>query len=298
MIYALLIGTITVNAVPHMYHEYHITSSHDETSPRYKEYMYKGYSTGTGTGPSAASSDMHYNYHHVSKHELPKTAYQQKTPSYKQSQPKGLSPYHQSNNYASYSKKPSDSSHYESNVVPQYHPGKVENVQTGYERTATTEHTTSSQFVPITVRPVPKPVEQVRTEAPQKFAYHFEKPVYKAHQKREPEYRKPNYGNMEPEEMEEAAGDDYYDPHPKYKYEYQVDDKDTGDYKTFWEERDGDVVRGAYTIMDADGKQRIVEYKADKVNGYEAVIRRVGQDGQYEDEYKSSGYRKKRKLHF
>ncbi|TMW40454.1 hypothetical protein DOY81_014465 [Sarcophaga bullata] len=38
-----------------------------------------------------------------------------------------------------------------------------------------------------------------------------------------------------------------YDPHPQYKYGYNVQDNLSGDSKSQVEERDGDVVRGEYS---------------------------------------------------
>ncbi|XP_052872000.1 cuticle protein 19-like [Anopheles cruzii] len=64
--------------------------------------------------------------------------------------------------------------------------------------------------------------------------------------------------------------------HPKYKFEYGVKDPHTGDHKSQWEVRDGDVVKGAYTLEEADGTHRVVEYKSDSHNGFEANVKKVG----------------------
>ncbi|XP_018791340.1 PREDICTED: larval cuticle protein A2B-like isoform X5 [Bactrocera latifrons] len=65
-----------------------------------------------------------------------------------------------------------------------------------------------------------------------------------------------------------------YDPHPQYKFSYGVDDKLTGDSKSQVEERDGDVVHGEYSLIDADGYKRTVQYSADPINGFNAVVNR------------------------
>ncbi|XP_030373840.1 larval cuticle protein A2B [Scaptodrosophila lebanonensis] len=65
-----------------------------------------------------------------------------------------------------------------------------------------------------------------------------------------------------------------YDPHPQYRFSYGVDDKITGDSKSQVEERDGDIVRGEYSLIDADGYKRTVQYTADPVNGFNAVVNR------------------------
>lgn len=68
---------------------------------------------------------------------------------------------------------------------------------------------------------------------------------------------------------------DYY-AYPKYKFEYGVKDPHTGDHKSQWEERDGDVVKGEYTLDEADGTKRVVEYHADGKTGFHAVVKRIG----------------------
>ncbi|XP_023172869.1 cuticle protein 21-like [Drosophila hydei] len=71
-----------------------------------------------------------------------------------------------------------------------------------------------------------------------------------------------------------VKSDETYDPHPQYRFSYGVDDKLTGDSKGQVEERDGDVVRGEYSLVDADGYKRTVQYTADPVNGFNAVVNR------------------------
>ena len=68
----------------------------------------------------------------------------------------------------------------------------------------------------------------------------------------------------------------YPDHHPSYKFEYGVKDPKTGDHKSQWEHRDGDVVKGEYTLDEADGTHRIVEYSSDKKNGFNAVVKKIG----------------------
>lgn len=70
------------------------------------------------------------------------------------------------------------------------------------------------------------------------------------------------------------AVDADYDPHPQYSYAYDVHDSLTGDAKSQQETRDGDVVQGSYSLIDADGTKRTVDYTADPVNGFNAVVRK------------------------
>ncbi|XP_046808832.1 uncharacterized protein LOC111688296 [Lucilia cuprina] len=69
----------------------------------------------------------------------------------------------------------------------------------------------------------------------------------------------------------------YNDNQAKYEYEYGVKDLLTGDIKNQWERREGDQVKGGYSLKEADGTIRIVEYTADAVNGFRAVVRKIGQ---------------------
>ncbi|XP_066600110.1 larval cuticle protein A2B-like [Prorops nasuta] len=65
-----------------------------------------------------------------------------------------------------------------------------------------------------------------------------------------------------------------YDPHPQYTYGYDVKDALTGDSKSQHETRNGDVVTGSYSLIEADGTRRVVEYTADPINGFNAVVHR------------------------
>ncbi|XP_072943064.1 uncharacterized protein [Epargyreus clarus] len=65
-------------------------------------------------------------------------------------------------------------------------------------------------------------------------------------------------------------------PNPNYGFHYAVNDPMTGDNKAQWETRDGDVVRGAYSLVEPDGNVRLVEYHADAHSGFNAVVKRTG----------------------
>ncbi|XP_026751406.1 cuticle protein 8-like [Galleria mellonella] len=65
---------------------------------------------------------------------------------------------------------------------------------------------------------------------------------------------------------------DYY-AYPKYVFEYKVEDPHTGDNKYQHESRDGDVVKGVYSLHDADGSIRTVEYNSDKHTGFNAFVK-------------------------
>uniref|UniRef100_A0A336LLM9 CSON001335 protein n=1 Tax=Culicoides sonorensis TaxID=179676 RepID=A0A336LLM9_CULSO len=63
----------------------------------------------------------------------------------------------------------------------------------------------------------------------------------------------------------------YEDTPAHYAFEYAVHDEHTGDIKSQHETRDGDKVQGYYTLVQPDGKRRIVHYTADK-EGFVAKV--------------------------
>nr|AYA49929.1 cuticular protein 112 [Leptinotarsa decemlineata] len=64
--------------------------------------------------------------------------------------------------------------------------------------------------------------------------------------------------------------------YPKYEFNYGVADGHTGDHKSQHEVRDGDVVKGSYSVAEPDGTLRTVHYTADDHNGFNAVVSRSG----------------------
>ncbi|KAG8229046.1 hypothetical protein J437_LFUL019287 [Ladona fulva] len=71
-----------------------------------------------------------------------------------------------------------------------------------------------------------------------------------------------------------VAVDTDYDPNPQYSYSYDIQDALTGDSKGQSETRNGDVVQGSYSLIEPDGTRRTVDYTADPVNGFNAVVHR------------------------
>lgn len=49
----------------------------------------------------------------------------------------------------------------------------------------------------------------------------------------------------------------------------------TGDSKSQHETRNGDIVRGQYSLTDPDGSRRTVDYTADPHNGFNAIVQRT-----------------------
>ncbi|XP_075971038.1 uncharacterized protein LOC142973286, partial [Anticarsia gemmatalis] len=65
---------------------------------------------------------------------------------------------------------------------------------------------------------------------------------------------------------------DYY-AHPKYDFKYEVKDPHTHDHKSQHEHRDGDEVKGHYSLHQPDGTQRDVHYHSDKKTGFQAEVK-------------------------
>ncbi|XP_045778894.1 larval cuticle protein A2B-like [Maniola jurtina] len=66
------------------------------------------------------------------------------------------------------------------------------------------------------------------------------------------------------------------DPPPtstEYNYWYDIVDPLTGDAKSQHEFRQGDLVKGSYSVIDPDGTKRTVDYTADSKHGFKAIVR-------------------------
>lgn len=59
-----------------------------------------------------------------------------------------------------------------------------------------------------------------------------------------------------------------------YDFRYEVNDSHTGDIKRQHETAENGQIKGQYSLIDADGYHRIVEYTADAMNGFQAMVRR------------------------
>ncbi|KAK5649245.1 hypothetical protein RI129_000274 [Pyrocoelia pectoralis] len=60
-----------------------------------------------------------------------------------------------------------------------------------------------------------------------------------------------------------------------YEFEYGISDPHTGDHKSQWEKKEDGVIYGMYSLLDPDGSMRIVEYTADSINGFRAVVKKI-----------------------
>nr|XP_014286477.2 cuticle protein 19-like isoform X1 [Halyomorpha halys] len=72
------------------------------------------------------------------------------------------------------------------------------------------------------------------------------------------------------------SGEPTYDyvAKPDYSFGYGVNDPETGNTQKHEETRDGDTVRGQYSVVEPDGTVRTVVYTADPENGFQATVHR------------------------
>lgn len=72
-----------------------------------------------------------------------------------------------------------------------------------------------------------------------------------------------------------VSASDHHHHHGKddhYKFEYGVNDQHTHDVKSHKEEKNGDVVRGEYSLLEDNGNVRTVKYYADWKSGFHAQV--------------------------
>lgn len=67
-----------------------------------------------------------------------------------------------------------------------------------------------------------------------------------------------------------------YQTYPSYSYNYAVADDFTGDMKSQQETRDGDNVKGQYKVLEPDGSIRTVDYEANDISGFNAIVSKNG----------------------
>ncbi|KAF5288925.1 hypothetical protein FQA39_LY03804 [Lamprigera yunnana] len=59
---------------------------------------------------------------------------------------------------------------------------------------------------------------------------------------------------------------------PDYSYAYGLQDPQTGNTHSRQETRNGDALSGEYTVLETDGSIRVVRYRSDPKNGFQATV--------------------------
>ncbi|XP_047986335.1 cuticle protein 19.8 [Leguminivora glycinivorella] len=93
----------------------------------------------------------------------------------------------------------------------------------------------------------------------------------------QPQYR-PQPAQYQPARQQDAREPEDYDPHPSYQFGFDVNDDQYTNYQNRKEQRDGDVIKGSYSVVDSDGFVRTVTYTADPKEGFKAEVSRQPTD--------------------
>ncbi|XP_021196833.2 cuticle protein 7 isoform X1 [Helicoverpa armigera] len=119
-----------------------------------------------------------------------------------------------------------------------------------------------------------QPLYTVQSEAQYQPQQHQQQ--YQPQPQPQPQYRpQPQYQAQRPQEQREP---EEYDPHPSYQFGFDVNDDQYTNYQNRKEQRDGDVIKGSYSVVDSDGFVRTVTYTADPKEGFKAEVSRQPTD--------------------
>ncbi|EDS41159.1 conserved hypothetical protein [Culex quinquefasciatus] len=69
-----------------------------------------------------------------------------------------------------------------------------------------------------------------------------------------------------------------YDHNPSYQFGFDVKDDEFTNYQNRKEQREGNVIKGSYSVVDSDGFIRTVTYTADPKEGFKAEVSRQPTD--------------------
>ncbi|ODN03781.1 Larval cuticle protein A3A [Orchesella cincta] len=86
--------------------------------------------------------------------------------------------------------------------------------------------------------------------------------------------RRPPTADPVDDEQEEYPSD----PNPQYNFSFDIKDDELTNYQNRQEERDGQTIKGSYSVVDPDGYVRTVTYTADPKNGFQAKVTREPTD--------------------
>lgn len=70
----------------------------------------------------------------------------------------------------------------------------------------------------------------------------------------------------------------YFKPNPSYQFGFDVKDDEFTNYQNRKESREGNVIKGSYSVVDSDGFIRTVSYTADPKEGFKAEVVREPTD--------------------
>ncbi|CAO1308725.1 unnamed protein product [Diamesa hyperborea] len=88
--------------------------------------------------------------------------------------------------------------------------------------------------------------------------------------KAQPKPKRPVFSAEQQQAEEENAED--YEPSPSYQFGFDVKDDEFTNYQNRKESREGNVIKGSYSVVDSDGFIRTVTYTADPKEGFKAEV--------------------------
>ncbi|KAL4706407.1 hypothetical protein ACJJTC_004177 [Scirpophaga incertulas] len=134
---------------------------------------------------------------------------------------------------------------------------------------------------------VPRPIAAVPARLPysvQSEGHYQPQQQYQSQQQYQPQQQyqsQPQYRpqpQYQPQRQQEQREPEDYDPHPSYQFGFDVNDDQYTNYQNRKEQRDGDVIKGSYSVVDSDGFVRTVTYTADPKEGFKAEVSRQPTD--------------------
>lgn len=137
--------------------------------------------------------------------------------------------------------------------------------------------------------PPPTPSEVVTTASAAPSGYDFGYPQVDTHlqqQQQQPSEHE-DFGHrvnqlQQPSEHKDFGQNAADVAGSSYHFAYSVEDPLTGDVKSQNEVSDGrGTVKGTYSLVEADGSTRVVEYTADDEHGFNAEVKRIGPQHRY-----------------
>ncbi|XP_013184430.1 cuticle protein 18.6 [Amyelois transitella] len=133
-----------------------------------------------------------------------------------------------------------------------------------------------AQAVQAPTQVIARPVAAAPARLPYSAQSEDYQPQYQQQYQQPQQQYRPQYQPQRQQPVQEPQED--YDPHPSYQFGFDVNDDQYTNYQNRKEQRDGDVIKGSYSVVDSDGFVRTVTYTADPKEGFKAEVSRQPTD--------------------
>ncbi|CAH0407578.1 unnamed protein product [Chilo suppressalis] len=164
----------------------------------------------------------------------------------------------------------------------QYQQPAVEGIPPHLLRQYIGQQQAQPQQTQVVARPIPAAPARlpysVQSQGQYQQEQQYQQPQYQPQpqQQPQPQYR-PQY-QQQPQQQQVREPQEDYDPNPSYQFGFDVNDDQYTNYQNRKEQRDGDVIKGSYSVVDSDGFIRTVTYTADPKEGFKAEVSRQPTD--------------------